>query len=220
MVLTRDESGDGNTPGFRVGILGGTFDPVHRGHVEIARLAMEEAGLARILLIPAGQPRLKSAEPSATPQQRMDMLRLAFQDMPGFEVSDVELHRSGPTRTVDTLAELRGSIGPGVELVFILGLDALDRLDQWIQPERVTELARLLAVSRPGYAGFDWGAFYDRNPYARGRVECIDTAAFDISASELRRRLSTGAPVSGLLPEAVEDYIRDNGLYAPQGGSV
>ena len=202
----------------RVGILGGTFDPVHRGHVEIARRAMQEASLERILLIPAGQPRLKSAEPSATPQQRMDMLRLAFEDIPGFEVSDIELHRSGPTRTVDTLAELRDSLAPGVELVFILGLDALERLDQWIQPERVTELARLLAVSRPGYAGFDWPAFYARNPYARGRVDCMDTAAIDISASELRRRLAVGAPVSGLLPDAVERYIRDNGLYAPQEG--
>ena len=204
--------------GTRVGILGGTFDPVHRGHVEIARRAMQEASLDRVLLIPAGQPRLKSADPSATPQQRMDMLRLAFEDIPGFEVSDIELHRSGPTRTVETLAELRAGLGPGVELVFILGLDALERLDQWIQPERVTELARLLAVSRPGYAGFDWAAFYARNPYARGRVDCMDTAAIDISASELRRRLASGATVSGLLPEAVERYIRDNGLYAPQEG--
>ena len=143
---------------------------------------------------------------------------MAFEDIPGFEVSDIELHRSGPTRTVDTLAELRAGLGPGAELVFILGLDALERLDQWIQPERVTELARLLAVSRPGYAGFDWAAFYARNPYARGRVDCMDTAAIDISASELRRRLAVGAPVSGLLPDAVERYIRDNGLYAPQEG--
>ena len=197
----------------RVGILGGTFDPVHRGHIEIARIAMQEAALERVVFIPAAQPRLKSGEPSATPQQRLDMLRLAVEGIPGFEVSDIELGRAGPTLTVETLRELRDKLGPGVELFFILGLDALERFDQWIQPERVAELARLVAVSRPGYAGFDWPAFYARNPYARGRVDCIDSTVIDVSASELRQRLSAGQSVSGLLPDAVERYIRDNGLY-------
>ena len=201
----------------RVGILGGTFDPVHRGHVEIARIAMQDASLERVIFIPASQPRLKSGDPSAAPHQRLEMLRLAVEGIPGFEVSDIELHRSGPTLTVETLRELRNRLGPGAELVFILGLDVLTRFDQWVQPERVTELARLLAVARPGYAGFDWPAFYARNPYARGRVDCVDSTAIDISASELRQRLASGAPVGGLLPEAVQRYIRDNGLYAAQG---
>jgi nicotinate-nucleotide adenylyltransferase len=197
----------------RVGILGGTFDPVHRGHVEIARRAMEEAALERVIFIPAAQPRLKSGEPSATPQQRMEMLRLAVEDAPGFEVSGMELRRSGPTLTVETLWEIREERGPDTELVFILGLDVLGRFDQWVEPGRVVELARLLAVSRPGYAGFDWFSFYARNPYADGRVDCIESTDIDISASELRRRLSNGQAVSGLLPEAVERYIRENGLY-------
>jgi nicotinate-nucleotide adenylyltransferase len=197
----------------RVGILGGTFDPVHRGHVEIARRAMEEAALERVIFIPAAQPRLKSGEPSATPQQRMEMLRLAVEDAPGFEVSGMELRRSGPTLTVETLREIREERGPDTELVFILGLDVLGRFDQWVEPGRVVELARLLAVSRPGYAGFDWPSFYARNPYADGRVDCIESTDIDISASELRRRLSNGQAVSGLLPEAVERYIRENGLY-------
>ena len=197
----------------RVGILGGTFDPVHRGHVEIARRAMEEAALERVIFIPAAQPRLKSGEPSATPQQRMEMLRLAVEDAPGFEVSGMELRRSGPTLTVETLREIREERGPDTELVFILGLDVLGRFDQWVEPGRVVELARLLAVSRPGYAGFDWPSFYARNPYADGRVDCIESTDIDISASELRRRLSNGQAVSGLLPKAVERYIRENGLY-------
>ena len=197
----------------RIGILGGTFDPVHRGHLEIARVAMDEAALERVIFIPAGQPRLKSGDPSASPGQRLEMLRLAVSEIPGFDVSGMELRRSGPTLTVDTLRELREELGDGVELYFILGLDALLRFDQWVEPERVVELARLLAVSRPGYSGFDWPGFYSRNPYAEGRVDCLDSTAIDVSASELRTRIASGASVSGLLPAAVEQYIRDNGLY-------
>lgn len=197
----------------RIGILGGTFDPVHRGHLEIARIAMDEAALERVIFIPAGQPRLKSGDPSASPEQRLEMLLLAVNGAPGFDVSGMELRRAGPTLTVDTLRELREELGDGVELYFILGLDAVARFDQWVEPERVVELARLLAVSRPGYSGFDWPEFYSRNPYVEGRVDCLDSTAIDISASELRARIAAGASVSGLLPSAVEQYIRDNGLY-------
>ena len=196
-----------------VGILGGTFDPVHRGHLEIARRAMDEAALERVIFIPAAQPRLKSGEPSASPQQRLEMLRLAVGKTPGFEVSDIELHRNGPTLTVETLRELRRQLGDDVALRFILGLDALARFDQWVEPERVVQLARLLAVSRPGYTGFDWPGFYARNPYAEGRVDCLDSTAIDVSASELRGRIAAGASVSGLLPTAVEQYIQENRLY-------
>ena len=202
----------------RIGVLGGTFDPVHRGHLEIARRAMDEAALERVIFIPAAQPRLKSGEPTASPQQRLEMLRLAVDGTAGFEVSDIELRRTGPTLTVETLRELREQLGGGVELRFILGLDTLTRFDQWVQPERVVELARLLAVSRPGYTGFDWPAFYARNPYAEGRVDCLDSTAIDISASELRQRIAAGASVSGLLPAAVEAYIRENGLYGSVSG--
>lgn len=204
----------------RIGILGGTFDPPHRGHLEIARLALDEAGLERVIFIPAAQPRLKSGEPRANPHQRWAMLRLAVGAAPGFEVSDAELRRAGPTLTVETLRELRRQWGQDGELCFILGLDVLSRFDQWVEPEEVTQLARLLAVSRPGYAGFDWPGFYARNPYAAGRVDCLNTAAIDISASELRRRLAAGMPVAGLLPAAVEGYIRERGLYRENGGGA
>ncbi len=205
MVLTQ--------AGRRVGILGGTFDPVHCGHLEIARLAVDESSLDRVIFIPAGNPRLKSSEPTASAEHRMEMLRLAIEGISGFDVSDIELGQSGPTRTVDTLRELRQELGEDIELLFILGLDVLGRFDQWINPQLVVEQARLLAVSRPGYTGVDWDGFYGQNPYAAGRVDCIDSAAIDISASELRGRLASGASVAGLLPLAVEQYIRENGLY-------
>ena len=210
MVLSRA----GNRVERRVGILGGTFDPVHCGHLEIARRALEQAALDRVIFIPAGSPRLKSSEPRATPEHRLAMLNLAVAGTLGFEVSDIELGRSGPTKTVETLQHLRERLGEDPELVFILGLDVLMRFDQWIEPERVVEQARLLAVSRPGYVDFDWADFYARNPYARGRVDCIESTVIDISASELRSRLASGAPVDGLLPAAVEGSIRENKLYA------
>ena len=197
----------------RVGILGGTFDPVHRGHLEIARRATDEAGLERVIFVPAGHPRLKSGEPSASAEQRLEMLRLAVEGNPGFRVSDIEIGKSGPTLTVETLAELSAALDDGVEMCFILGLDVLARFDEWVNPAGVVELARLLAVNRAGYAGFDWDGFYARNPYARGRVDCIQSAAVDVSASELRSRLAAGSPVGGLIPEQVERYIREQGLY-------
>lgn len=200
--------------GRRVGILGGTFDPVHCGHLEIARRASSEAALDRLIFIPAGSPRLKSSEPTAAPEHRLAMLNLAVAGISEFEVSDIELGRSGPTKTVETLRCLRGRLDWDVELVFILGLDVLMRFDQWIEPAGVVEQARLLAVSRPGYVDFDWGDFYARNPYARGRVDCIESTAIDISASELRGRLASGVSVAGLLPASVEAYIRESGLYA------
>ena len=100
----------------RVGILGGTFDPVHRGHLEIARHAIDEAGLERVIFVPAGQPRLKSGQPSASAEQRLEMLRLAVEGNPGFGVSDIEIGKSGPTLTVETLAELSAALDDGVDM--------------------------------------------------------------------------------------------------------
>lgn len=201
----------------RVGILGGTFDPIHSGHVEIALHARDQARLDRVIFVPASQPRLKPGEPSASAEQRLAMVQLAVDGLAGLEVSDVELRRAGPTQTVETLREMRSSLDPDDELFFILGLDVLARFEEWVKPAQVVELARLLAVSRPGYSGFDWERFYANNPYACGRVDCIDTTTIDISASELRARVAGGLPVRGLVPEPVEHYIRDHGLYGAPG---
>lgn len=206
----------------RTGILGGTFDPPHQGHLEIARQAQTQAGLDRVIFIPAAQPRLKSAQPHANPQHRLAMLRLATDNAPNFEVSDIELRRPGPTQTVATLRQLRQQTGHDTELYFILGLDVLSRFHQWIEPQEITQLARLIAVSRPGYAKFDWPKFYAQNPHAAGRIECLTTPPIDLSASQLRRRLANGQPIANLIPPAVEQYIQKNGLYQqnPKTGKV
>jgi nicotinate-nucleotide adenylyltransferase len=196
-----------------IGILGGTFDPVHLGHLSIADAAMDQAELERVLFIPAGQPRLKQAEPSASVDQRLEMVRLAIQDRTGFEVCDLEGHRPGPTYTVDTLVELSAKLGPVTNLYFILGMDVLGQLDRWKDPEQVLSLCRLLALDRPGEQEFDWDGFYERAPWAQGRVQVVTAPLVDVSATELRRQAAAGELLTGQVPDAVAKYIREQRLY-------
>ncbi len=198
---------------MNLGILGGTFDPVHLGHLSIAKAAMDQVGLERVLFIPAGQPRLKQAEPAATIRHRMEMLRLAIAGNPGFQVCELEAHRPGPTYSVETLEELSVKLGPGTDLFFILGMDILGQLDQWKDPERVLALCRLLVLDRPGQQGFDWPAFYRRVPEAESRVQMVTAPLVDVSATEFRRQVSVGESLAGQVPDAVAEYIKNQGLY-------
>ncbi|MCH7737620.1 MAG: nicotinate (nicotinamide) nucleotide adenylyltransferase [Chloroflexi bacterium] len=198
---------------MNVGILGGTFDPVHLGHLSIADAAMNQAALDRVLFIPAGQPRLKQAEPLASVDHRLEMVRLAIEDRPKFQVCDIEAQRPGPTYSVDTLVELSAKLGPTADLFFILGIDVLGHLDRWKDPERVLGLCRLLVLDRPGEEDFDWPGFYSRVPEAEGKVQVITAPLVDVSGTELRRRASTGEPLTGQVPDAVGGYIREQGFY-------
>ena len=198
---------------MNIGILGGTFDPVHLAHLSIADAAMDRAKLERVLFIPAGQPRLKQAEPSASVDQRLEMVRLATQDHPGFDVCDIEAHRLGPTYTVDTLVELSNKLGPTANLCFILGMDVLGQLDRWKDPEKVLGLCRLLALDRPGEQDFNWDGFYERVPAAKSRVQVVTGPLVDVSATEIRRLAAAGEPLTGQVPDAVAAYIRQQGLY-------
>ena len=198
---------------MNIGILGGTFDPVHLGHLSIADAAMDQAKLERVLFIPAGQPRLKQAEPSASVDQRLEMVRLAIQDHPGFDIADIEAHRPGPTYTVDTLVELSAKLGPTANLYFILGMDVLGQLDRWKDPEQVLELCRLLVLDRPGEQDFNWARFYEKVSAAQGRVQVVTAPLVDVSATELRRQAAAGEPLAGQVPNAVAVYIRQQDLY-------
>ena len=198
---------------MNIGILGGTFDPVHLGHLGIAKAAMNDAGLERVLFIPAGQPRLKQAQPEASISHRMEMVRLAIRGNPEFRVCETEVLRPGPTYSIDTLEELSVKLGPGSNLFFILGMDALGQLDRWKDPEQVLTLCRLLVLDRPGEDDFDWPGFFRKVPEAEGRVEIVPASAVAVSATELRRRSSTGELLVGQVPDAVARYIHQNGLY-------
>ncbi|PKB71787.1 MAG: nicotinate (nicotinamide) nucleotide adenylyltransferase [SAR202 cluster bacterium Io17-Chloro-G6] len=199
-----------------VGILGGTFDPVHLGHLAIAEAAMGHASLERVLFIPAGQPRLKQSQPKASVSQRIEMVRLAIQGNPKFAVCDIEARRPGPTYSVETLEQLSVKLASGVGIFFILGMDVLRQLDRWKDPERVLSLCRLLVLHRPGEEDFAWPGFYNRFPEAEGRVQIVAAPPVDVSATELRRRASTGEPLVGGVPDAVAQYIHQHGLYAKE----
>ena len=198
---------------MNVGILGGTFDPVHLGHLSIAEAAMDQAGLDQVLFIPAGHPRLKRADPLASVDHRLEMVRLAIEDGPKFQICDIEAHRPGPTYSVDTLVELSAMLGPSANLFFILGLDVLGQLDRWKDPGRVVGLCRLLAMDRPGEQEFDWAAFYVRVPEAEGRVQTVTAPLVDVSGTGLRRQAFDGKSLAGQVPDAVAAYIREQALY-------
>jgi nicotinate-nucleotide adenylyltransferase len=195
---------------LRIGVLGGTFDPIHHGHLAIAEEARVALGLEQVLLVPAGQQPLKHGTHVASPQQRLAMARLGCAGNPALLVSALEIERAGPSYTVTTLEELQRE-GAG-ELHFILGVDALTDLHRWRQAARLPELARLVAIARPGFSP-DLAALEAQLPGAAERVMLLEGPRLDISSSELRQRIATGRPVRYLLPDAVLAYIEEHRLY-------
>ncbi len=196
---------------MRLGIVGGTFDPIHLGHVAMAEAAADCARLDLVLLIPTNVPPHRAAA-TAPAADRLAMCRLAAAGHPRLEASDLELRRPGPSYTVDTLRALARE-RPGAELFLVLGWDAARELRSWRSPEEVLRLARLVVVSRPGYppptpadlaaAGLD-----------PARVLLCDAATPDVVATEVRRRVQQGDSPAGMLDPAVEAYVRRHRLYA------
>lgn len=195
----------------RIGVLGGSFDPVHYGHLAMAAEARHALGLDRVLFVVAAQQPLKPGGHAASAAQRLAMVTLACTDEPAFEPSDVELRRTPPSFTVDTLAELRRA-HPGAGLWFILGADALADLPRWHRPDEIVTLAQLVAVQRPG-AALDLDALDQRMPGVAERVTLIEGLRLDISSSALRQRRAEGRPLRYQLPDAVIAYIEEHGLY-------
>ncbi len=196
----------------RIGILGGTFDPVHEGHLLIAESARVCLGLDRVIFIPAGCPWLKSDRAVTDAAHRLAMVELAIRDNPLFEASDMEIKRAGPTYTVDTLAELRRRLGVGVELYLILGMDSMRELGRWHRPERIFEMCAVAAVSRPGVADVSAHDLERDFPLSSGRVKMVSGPMVDMSATDIRSRVGSDSPLRGV-PAAALDYIREHGLY-------
>ncbi|MBC8011113.1 MAG: nicotinate (nicotinamide) nucleotide adenylyltransferase, partial [Burkholderiales bacterium] len=203
----------------RIGVLGGSFDPVHNGHLGVARAVVAALGLDRVLLMPAAQAPLRDEAVRATGGQRAQMLSLALgetsaagsEEGGALEVSDIELRRGGVSYTVDTLRALRAE-RPGDEFTWVVGADQLARLGRWREPEELARLAEWAAYARPGYS---WDTL--TMPAIPGlrvrRLEPADGAVWDVSSSEVRARLARGESVAGLVPDKVIEYIRENGLY-------
>ena len=189
-------------------MLGGTFDPVHRGHLALARAARDELALDELLFVPAGQPWRKAGRIMAPANHRLAMLRLALAGEPAFRVETLELDRPGPSYTVDTLEALRAA-RPGDELFFIAGEDALADLPNWVRPQRILELATLAVARREGVPQ----AAGERLPGLSERVVRLKMPLVDVSATEIRERVRRGEPIGEMVPPAVAAYIREHGLY-------
>ncbi len=198
---------------MNIGVLGGTFDPIHNGHLLMAEEARARLNLAVVLFIPAGQPWLKVASPVSAAEHRVQMVRLAIADKPYCKLSAMEIERAGPTYTVDTIAELSSQLGSGDELFFILGQDNLTQLPEWKEPSRLVEMCYLVAVPRPGSPSPDLKALEATIPGISQRVMLMDKPKVDISASVIRDRVGRGLSIYHLVPQPVSSYIREHGLY-------
>ena len=186
----------------RLGILGGTFDPVHIGHVVAAVDVRAELSLDRVLMVPAGDPWQKRGLVVASPEQRFAMVALACAGLHGVDVSRAEIDAGGPSVTADTLERLDGV---GRELVLLLGADAVANMPTWRRLEETRDLAGIAVVERAGE--------HATPPGPGWRFEHVTIPRLDVSSSEIRRRVGLGLPIDGLTPPAVVRYIRDQGLY-------
>lgn len=195
---------------MRVGILGGTFDPIHLGHLAAGQAAMECADLDLVLLVPSAQPPHRGAA-VASAEHRLAMAQLAVEGRRGFAVSDVEIRRGGSSFTVDTLHELKRA-RPGDELFLILGWDAARLFATWRRPDEILRLASVVVVGRPGTPVPDRGQL-DAAGLDPSRVVLCTKPTPDISGSALRRAIARHEDVSGRVPDAVAGYIAEHGLY-------
>jgi nicotinate-nucleotide adenylyltransferase len=194
----------------RIGILGGTFDPLHYGHLAIAEEARVALRFERVLFVPAAQQPLKHGGHVATPAQRLAMTRLACAGNAAFEVSPIEIERQGPSYTIDTLRTLH-TAGLG-EPHLILGTDAVADLHRWHAAEQIVALARIVAVARPGFE-LDIVALTRDLPGLGGRLTLLEGPRLDISSSALRRRIAEGRAIRYQTPDAVVEYIAAQRLY-------
>ena len=199
----------------RLGIMGGTFDPIHIGHLACAEQAREAFGLDAVVFVPAGNPVFKKDRAVTPAEQRLEMCRLAVADNPSFDVSAIEIERGGDTYTVDTLRQLREHYSENVELWFITGADAVLHIMQWRESRAIADLARLIAVTRPGYELSDeWRALVAAGHF---RVDYLEVTALAVSSSDLRERVRTGRSIRYLTKQTVCDYILGQGLYRADG---
>jgi len=198
----------------KIGISGGTFDPVHHGHLIIAEEAGEILGLDKVVFIPSGNPPHKVGCGVTSAYHRYNMILMAIEKNPFFEVSAIEIEREGYSYTVDTLFKLRGIYGEDTELYFITGADVISELTTWKQFEKIFEICEFVAALRLGYnkkSLIEEIKFLKRE--FKARIHVVDTPLIGISSTAIRERAKTGKSIKYLVPEKVEEYIKVKGLY-------
>jgi nicotinate-nucleotide adenylyltransferase len=187
----------------RIGILGGTFDPPHNGHIAIARAAIDKLDLQKVIIIPAKIQPFKAGISISSVDDRMAMLNLALTGNGQFELSDIEIKRDGMSYTADTLTALRGTY-PKDELYLLIGADNVSQIEKWHQADKIRRLCTIAAANRPGYR--QSGSFSDK-------IVFFEMIPVDVSSTEIRRRVRAGESISGMTPQSVESYILNHKLY-------
>jgi len=199
----------------KTGVLGGTFDPIHLGHLIIAEDVRQRLGLEEVLFIPAGHPwlKLKGEKPVSEAEHRLGMVKLAIASNPYFRASTIEIDRPGLSYSIDTVLELKAKLGAGAEIYFIVGPDALAEFSQWKEPARLLENCQVVGIGRPGHVEADLHILDLFVPGASRRIKMMDVPQIDIRSTDIRNRVAKGLSIRYLVPEAVERYIREHGLY-------
>ena len=198
---------------MRIGVFGGTFDPIHIGHLTLAEEARAFLTLDQVLFIPTGRPWLKAGHHISEAHHRLAMVRVAVNSNPDFQVSEMEICRPGPTYTVDTVDELRRQLDPMATIYLLLGLDSLNDLNRWHLPERLLDMATLVGIARPGSLDLDTAAIDNIVPEASSRIILLRGPLMSVSGTEIRQRVSKGESITCQVPEIVEKYIHEQGLY-------
>ena len=200
-------------PPSRIGILGGTFDPPHVGHLWLASLAADAVALDRVLLMPAGQPPHKAGQRVTRATDRLVMTRLAIAGDPLFDLCTIEVERRGPSYTIDSIEELQAQYGSEVTLYLIMAADSLNGIDAWREPDRLLERVEWIVGPRPGSALPDRDALSDRFGERAARIHLLDGPSLDVSSTAIRTRVAAGQTIRYLVPRGVEEVIGDRGLY-------
>ncbi len=198
---------------MKLGVMGGTFDPVHTGHLIAAEEARVKLALDTILFVPAGRPWLKAGCFITPAAHRVQMVRLATESNPFFELSTIEVERPGHSYTVDTMRELRDRYGSKVELFFILGSDSVSGLPQWKEPEEILHLCSLAVMRRAGGLPPEQKKSEQLLSGNRDKIVFVDMPVIGISSSDIRERVRKGLSVRYMVPDAVERYIAEEDLY-------
>jgi len=193
----------------RVGVFGGTFDPVHVGHMIIAELAASQMGWEEVIFVPCNVPPHKRA--AAGSADRLEMLRRATRTNPRFTVSAIEIDRGGVSYSIDTLRQMRRELGPGVELGFLVGADSLREMSCWKDPEGIVREATLAVAARPGFG------LSEVSEVLRGKVHLLDSPSIEISSSDIRHRIGAGSAFRYMVPEEAYRYILKKRLYGFRG---
>lgn len=197
----------------RLGIMGGTFDPIHYGHLVAAEMARAEFNLSKVLFIPTGTPPHKNRRDISAAELRYEMVKRAIQDNPAFDISALEIERKGPSYTVETLRVLRRT-WPEHELYFITGSDALLEIFSWREAEEIFTMIQFIGAARPGFDASDFFLkVQHEHPETEGKIHYLEVPALAISSTDIRARVRRGEPIRYLLPEPVRLYLEQCGLY-------